>query len=100
GLSVEPRMTFALARIGAAFPDAKVIVTGYYPVVSELTRVRELLQFAGRLARAGIEEGEHVVGHLAHLLVDGVEDTLEIAADTRIATLRGLHPLASLVHDL
>jgi lysophospholipase L1-like esterase len=57
GASVWSRMAFALASIERAFPKAKVVVTGYYPVVSQASDPRALLQFFNRFFEAVIEEG-------------------------------------------
>ncbi|MDO9021355.1 MAG: metallophosphoesterase [Deltaproteobacteria bacterium] len=57
GGSILSRVRFALDRLGKAFPRAKVVVTGYYPVVSEQTDLDELLPFARRVGKAALEEG-------------------------------------------
>lgn len=67
GRSVESRMDFVLDRIGEAFPHAKVIVTGYYPVVSDRTHLGELLRFTSRVIRAAVEEGVRAATDVAHM---------------------------------
>ena len=50
--SLAPRVRFALGKIGATFPSAKVLVTGYYPVVSTQTDADEIFQFTKRVIDA------------------------------------------------
>jgi lysophospholipase L1-like esterase len=50
--SLATRVRFALASIGATFPGAKLLVTGYYPVVSAQTDADEIFQFTRRVIDA------------------------------------------------
>ena len=51
-LSLAPRANFVMGSIAAAFPGAKVLVTGYYPVVSRLSHAAEIFQFTLRVIDA------------------------------------------------
>jgi lysophospholipase L1-like esterase len=52
--SLAPRVRFALSRVRGTFPRAKVLLTGYYAVVSERTEADELLQFSQRVLDAAL----------------------------------------------
>jgi lysophospholipase L1-like esterase len=58
--SLAPRVRFTLDRIRAAFPDARVLVTGYYAVVSRKTDLTQLTQFIDRVIDAAAREHVHV----------------------------------------
>lgn len=53
--SLAPRVASVLERIGQTFPAAKVIVSGYYPVVSKESDASELFQFAQRVLNAALD---------------------------------------------
>ncbi len=48
-----PQMRRLLAQVLATYPNAKVVVTGYYPIVSELTDIAELGQLLGMFGQLG-----------------------------------------------
>jgi hypothetical protein len=100
GRSIQPRLTFVLTKIGAAFPSAKILVTGYYPVVSGQTRILELLQFAKRVATAALQEGVDIAGGLLSVLEHPFESILAAPETATVASLRLPDPLAPLVSDL
>ncbi len=100
GRSIQPRLTFVLSKIGAAFPSAKILVTGYYPVVSAQTRILELLQFARRVATAALQEGVDIAGGLLSILEHPFEMIVATPETATVASLRLPDPLAPLVSDL
>ncbi|WP_438021657.1 hypothetical protein WMF18_30160 [Sorangium sp. So ce315] len=100
GSSVQPRLEFALRNIGASFPDAKVIVTGYYSVVSEQTRARELVQFVRRVAWAAIESGARAGQALHAFAQDAAFLTLGDDPETQLKGLDLRDPLAFPVRNL
>jgi hypothetical protein len=100
GRSIQPRVAFALNKIGAAFPSAKILVTGYYPVVSEQTRIVELLQFARRVGIAALQEGVTLADDLRLIIERPFEGHLPQAETLSIQAFRAPDPLAPIVWDL
>jgi lysophospholipase L1-like esterase len=66
--SLAPRARFALDGIRKTFPRAKVLVTGYYPVVSSQTDADEVFQFTRRVIDAAIDAELEVPGPLLHVV--------------------------------
>jgi lysophospholipase L1-like esterase len=58
--SMAPRVRFALDKIRATFPDARVLVTGYYAIVSRKSDLSQILQFTDRVIEAATHENVHV----------------------------------------
>jgi len=58
--SLAPRVSYVLDKIGTSFPAAKILVTGYYPVVSKKSDLAEIFQFAGAVVDAALHEGVEV----------------------------------------
>jgi lysophospholipase L1-like esterase len=58
--SLAPRVRFALDKIGANFPEARVLVSGYYPVVSSKSDLSKVVQFARRVVEAALQENVRV----------------------------------------
>lgn len=68
-LSLLPRVRLALSKVRTLFPNARLLLTGYYPIVSLQTDLFELLQFVSRVVRAAHEES-----------VDWADNLLELKA--------------------
>jgi hypothetical protein len=100
GTSLKARIEFTLSTLGAAFPGAKVLMTGYYPVVSEKTRVLELLQLWHRLAAAALEEGIIAVEKVLPF-GSGLESaSVNPSKEAQLEEFLFPDPLAALVADL
>jgi hypothetical protein len=65
--SLAPRVRHVLDKIGATFPGAKILVTGYYPIVSKESDLSEVFQFASAVVDAALREDVDVpwLGRLA-----------------------------------
>lgn len=55
--SSQARIDFAARSIVHAFPNARLIMTGYYSVVSLQTDASQLFQFTMKVVKAALEEG-------------------------------------------
>ncbi len=58
--SLAPRVRYALEKLGSTFPGARVLVTGYYPLVSKESDLSEVFQFANAVVDAALEEDVRV----------------------------------------
>jgi lysophospholipase L1-like esterase len=76
--SLAPRVRFALDRIGATFPQARVLVTGYYPLVSLQTDADEILQFTRRVFDAVGGANPDVPNPLSRLLTEARRVVAEV----------------------
>jgi lysophospholipase L1-like esterase len=76
--SLAPRVAYAIDKVAEAFPSAKVLVTGYYPLVSKQSDVAKVFQFAKTLVDAAANDENLDVPWLDRLaqwpLVRRVED--------------------------
>jgi hypothetical protein len=97
--SLLPRICFALTKVGEAFPKAKILLTGYYPVVSRQSRLLGVLQFAKRVAEAAVQEGVQDLAKLVPLLEHPFEPALQ-KQDVSFAELSPQDPLGALAGDL
>ena len=72
-----------MQKLGAAFPAAKIIVTGYYPLVSAESDATQLLQFATKVVQAAVAEGVSLAEDLLRLVTAPFAKTLALAAPTK-----------------
>lgn len=58
--SLEPRIRGVLSNIRRAFPTAKILVTGYYPVVSDQSDLDKIKPFVSLVVDRALEERANV----------------------------------------
>lgn len=88
-LSIADRVKVLLELAHEAFPAARIVVTGYYAIVSKFTHIERLLRFSAAFLHAAPADWLHHFNVSAHVLT----------LDAAVAMLDGGHGLAS-VHPL
>jgi hypothetical protein len=94
-LSIADRARALLELVHQTFPAARIVVTGYYAIVSPLSHVERLLQFAARFVRNAPEDWRHYFGVSAHQIMLDYVDAM-IAANGHVpgSAVGFVHPQA------